>query len=110
LRHRALLPRRAPVPPVRRHQPNPADRDRAQPSAGSDSLRADMDTTRIHTLFDAWLARDPQRVFIHLPDAQWTFAQLGNLVDDAEAELREEGVGSGDRILIVAENCPEHVA
>jgi malonyl-CoA/methylmalonyl-CoA synthetase len=69
-----------------------------------------MSTTRIHTLFDDWLAREPGRVFIHLPDAQWTFAQLGELVDLAEAELRADGVGSGDRVLIVAENCPQHVA
>jgi malonyl-CoA/methylmalonyl-CoA synthetase len=69
-----------------------------------------MGTTRIHHLFDAWLARAPQQVFIHLPDSQWTFARLGAVVDAAEAELREQGVGSGDRVLIVAENCPEHVA
>jgi malonyl-CoA/methylmalonyl-CoA synthetase len=69
-----------------------------------------MTPTRIHTLFDDWLAREPARVFIHLPDAQWTFAQLGELVDAAEAELRADGVGSGDRVLIVAENCPQHVA
>jgi acyl-CoA synthetase (AMP-forming)/AMP-acid ligase II len=67
-------------------------------------------STRIHTLFDDWLAREPGRVFIHLPDAQWTFAQLGVLVDQAEAELRADGVGTGDRVLIVAENCPQHVA
>jgi acyl-CoA synthetase (AMP-forming)/AMP-acid ligase II len=69
-----------------------------------------MSTTRIHTLFDDWLAREPGRVFIHLPDAQWTFAQLGELVDQAEAELRADGVGLGDRVMIVAENCPQHVA
>jgi malonyl-CoA/methylmalonyl-CoA synthetase len=69
-----------------------------------------MGTTRIHTLFDDWLVREPGRVFIHLPDAQWSFAQLGQLVDAAEAELRADGVGSGDRVLVVAENCPQHVA
>ncbi|HSH90689.1 MAG TPA: class I adenylate-forming enzyme family protein [Ramlibacter sp.] len=69
-----------------------------------------MTTTRIHTLFDEWLAREPARVFIHLPDAQCSFAQLGEWVDQAETELREDGVGSGDRVLIIAENCPQHVA
>jgi len=69
-----------------------------------------MTTPRIHTLFDDWLAREPARVFIHQPDAQWSFAQLGELVDQAVAELRADGVGSGDRVLIVAENCPQHVA
>jgi malonyl-CoA/methylmalonyl-CoA synthetase len=69
-----------------------------------------MGTNRIHTLFDDWLVREPGRVFIHLADAQWSFAQLGQLVDSAEAELRADGVGSGDRVLVVAENCPQHVA
>ena len=69
-----------------------------------------MSSPRIHTLFDQWLARDPGRAFIHLPDADWTFAQLGELVEAAEAELRADGVGTGDRVLIIAENCPQHVA
>jgi malonyl-CoA/methylmalonyl-CoA synthetase len=69
-----------------------------------------MTATRIHTLFDDWLAREPGRVFIHLPEAAWTFAQLGESVAAAEAELRADSVGSGDRLLIVADNCPEHVA
>src|SRR6185369_851880 len=33
LRHRALLPRRPPVPPLRRYQPDPADRDRQEHGA-----------------------------------------------------------------------------
>jgi malonyl-CoA/methylmalonyl-CoA synthetase len=69
-----------------------------------------MTGTRIHTLFDATLAREPGRVFIHLADADWTFGQLGALIDIAQAELRALGVGTGDRVLIVAENCPQHVA
>jgi len=35
---------------------------------------------------------------------------LGQLVHALEAELREQRVRPGDRVLIVAENCPEHVA
>ena len=70
-----------------------------------------MDTpVRIHTLFDDWLAREPQRVFIHEPQGDWTFAQLGEWAAAAEAEMREAGVRTGDRVLIVAENCPQHVA
>jgi len=69
-----------------------------------------MAPQRIHTLFDGWRRREPQRVFLHLPDAQWSYAQLGALVDVAETELLAQGVGCGDRVLIVAENCPQHVA
>ncbi|HEV8691247.1 MAG TPA: class I adenylate-forming enzyme family protein [Ideonella sp.] len=65
---------------------------------------------RIHEAFDAWLAHDPARTFLHLKDRNVDFASLGVLVDALERELRADGVRPGDRVLIVAENCPEHVA
>ena len=66
---------------------------------------------RIHQLFDDWLRRDPGRAFLHLPEGRTlSFAALASLVDEAEAELRADAVGPGDRVLIVAENCPAHVA
>ncbi|HEY2927658.1 class I adenylate-forming enzyme family protein [Piscinibacter sp.] len=64
----------------------------------------------IHEAFDAWLARDPARPFLHLKDRDIDFAALGALVNTLERELRADGVRPGDRVLIVAENCPEHVA
>ena len=66
---------------------------------------------RIHQLLDRWLAQAPDRPFIHLPDGRsLSFADLGALTDAAEAELRQLGVRAGDRVLVVAENCPEHAA
>ena len=65
---------------------------------------------RIHEAFDAWLARDPARAFLHLPDRDVDFATLDRLADALESELRDGGVRRGDRVLVVAENCPEHVA
>lgn len=70
---------------------------------------------RIHTLFDGWLQRNPQRVFLKLrgPDGQpatMTYAQVGELVDALQAELIGDGVRPGDRVLAVAENCPQHLA
>ncbi len=66
---------------------------------------------RIHQLLDRWLAEAPGRPFIHLPDGRsLSFADLGALADAAEAELRRLGVRAGDRVLVVAENCPEHAA
>jgi malonyl-CoA/methylmalonyl-CoA synthetase len=65
---------------------------------------------RIHDAFDVWLARDPARPFLHLPDRDVDFATLGRLADALERELRHDGVRRGDRVLVVAENCPEHVA
>ena len=68
-------------------------------------------TERIHHLLYRWLAEAPQRPFIHLPDGRsLSFADLGALTDTAEAELRALDVRPGDRVLVVAENCPEHAA
>lgn len=68
-------------------------------------------TERIHHLLDRWLAEAPERPFIHLPDGRsLSFAELGARTDVAEAELRALGVRAGDRVLVVAENCPEHAA
>ena len=65
---------------------------------------------RLHDRFDAALRRDPGRVLLHLQDGEMSFADLARQVDALEAELRGAKVRPGDRVLIVAENCPEHVA
>ena len=69
-----------------------------------------MTPTRIHQPFDAWLERSPDDIFIHERERELSYAGLGALVERAEAELRDDGVRAGDRVLIVAENCAEHVA
>lgn len=65
---------------------------------------------RLHEVFDRWRARDPDRPFLFLTQGALSFRQLGDLVDEAVAEVRRDGVRAGDRVLIVAENCPQHVA
>lgn len=65
---------------------------------------------RIHQLFDLRCAEQPDRVFLFMPDGTLTLEQLQQRVDGLEAELHSLGVLPGDRVLIVAENCPEHVA
>ncbi|GAP37444.1 class I adenylate-forming enzyme family protein [Piscinibacter sakaiensis] len=76
---------------------------------------------RLHEAFDRWVREAPSRVFVHLPagpgedgapaaSRTLDFAALGAMTDALEAELRGDGVGRGDRVLIVAENAPEHVA
>ena len=69
-----------------------------------------MPQTRIHQCFDERVAQAPDQPFLFLPDGQMTLAQLSALVDSLEAELRSEGARAGDRVLVAAENCPEHVA
>lgn len=74
-----------------------------------DSALADG-APRIHSLFDRRLASTPGEVFLLAPDRHWSFADLGALVDRLAKEMRAQGVVAGDRVLVVAENCPEHVA
>ena len=64
----------------------------------------------IHQLFDARLAQAPAQEFLYTHNATLTLADLGALVDTLVQELQADGVQPGDRVLIVAENCPEHVA
>ena len=72
-------------------------------------------TPRLHELFDGWLQRAPERTLLHLRGAdgapcEMSFAQVAAQVEALEAELRADGVRPGDRVLAVAENCPEHLA
>ena len=74
-----------------------------------------MAAPRIHDMFDGWLQRRPDRVFLHLRGADgepatMTYAQVGALAATLEAELRADGVRPGDRVLVIAENCPQHLA
>ncbi|WP_066272035.1 class I adenylate-forming enzyme family protein [Hydrogenophaga palleronii] len=74
-----------------------------------------MTAARIHDLFDRCLRRSPDRVFLHLPAngpgaAAMTYAQLDGMARALEVELRRERVRPGDRVMAVAENCPQHIA
>lgn len=66
--------------------------------------------TRIHHLFDERVAQAPAHPFLYLKQGVMTLGQLAQQVDLLEAELRQAGVRVGDRVLVAAENCPEHVA
>ena len=66
--------------------------------------------TCIHHLFDERAAQAPEHPFLFMPDRVMTLGELAVQVDALEAELREVGVRVGDRVLVAAENCPEHVA
>ena len=69
-----------------------------------------MQHTRIHQCFDERVAQAPDQPFLFLPDGEMTLRELSACVDQLEAELRADGVRPGDRVLVAAENCPEHVA
>ena len=65
---------------------------------------------RLHHAFDDWLRRDAGRPVLFMPEGEISFGELGRQVEAIESELRDARVQPGDRVLIVAENCPEHVA
>ena len=69
-----------------------------------------MKPSRIHHLFDQRVQEDPDHLFLYLKQGQITLGELARSVDALEAELRQSDVRLGDRVLVVAENCPEHVA
>ena len=69
-----------------------------------------MTDLRIHSLFDKRLHEAPDQPFLFMPDASMTYAALDARVTLLVQELLADGVRPGDRIMIVAENCPEHVA
>ena len=69
-----------------------------------------MPLARIHELFDGWVARSPERIFLCQRGGDISYRTLAGMVDRLAEELRDDGVRPGDRVLIVAENCAEHVA
>ncbi len=53
---------------------------------------------------------DPAAQALRHHDRAWTFAALRAAARQAASALADSGVRGGDRVLIVAENCPELVA
>lgn len=69
-----------------------------------------MTDQRIHSLFDKRLGEAPDRPFLLLPDASISYAALDAWALQLAQEMRDDGVVPGDRVMVVAENCPAHVA
>lgn len=69
-----------------------------------------MASERIHHLFDRRLQATPAQAFLYTPDGPLGYADLDRMVRALEQELRSDGVVPGDRVLVAAENCAEHVA
>ncbi|MEY4296133.1 MAG: Long-chain-fatty-acid--CoA ligase [Pseudomonadota bacterium] len=70
-----------------------------------------MHFNKIHELFDQRAAEEPNHPFLFLADGSVvTMDELASMVDALETELKANNVRLGDRVLVVAENCPEHIA
>lgn len=69
------------------------------------------DTPRpLITLLDDAVARSGDHVALRVDDREWSYAELGRLVDRTAAFLAGRGVDVGSRIGLSAGNSPEFVA
>lgn len=65
---------------------------------------------RVDRILDAMAASSPDKVALIDNDAAYTYGQLRELVDHVAGDFRRLGIRSGDRIMIVSENCTALVA
>ena len=78
-----------------------------------ESLKSEAMSTlsvRIRDAIRPWAERSPQRIALLDETGSWTFRELDLVVSETEKWLRELGVRSGDRVMIVGENCRAFVA
>jgi long-chain acyl-CoA synthetase len=60
---------------------------------------------RIHQVIESHVASAPDRVALTEQGASWTYRELDRAVTDTAAALKTLGIRSGDRMIIVSENC-----
>jgi acyl-CoA synthetase (AMP-forming)/AMP-acid ligase II len=65
---------------------------------------------RLHEAFDLRAAASPGRTFLHLPEGEVDYGTVAAQAEALADELRWLGVQPGDRVMVLAENCPQHVA
>lgn len=66
----------------------------------------DQDTgERISDIPRQWARAAPDHVAVHEGDRTIVYAQLWDQIEQARSYLEARGVGPGDRVMVVAENC-----
>lgn len=65
--------------------------------------------TGVGQLFDESIARCPEREAIVYNNWRITYAELGHLINQASHYLRSLGVKKGDKVAVIARNCPESI-
>jgi acyl-CoA synthetase (AMP-forming)/AMP-acid ligase II len=60
---------------------------------------------RIHQVIEPHVASAPDRIALTEEGASWTYRELDRAVTDTAAALKALGIRSGDRMIIVSENC-----
>lgn len=64
-----------------------------------------MTESRVHEVIDRWIAKRPDAVALEDDSGSLTYAALGKAVEETAENLARIGVGRGDRLLVVGENC-----
>lgn len=80
----------------------------ASPHSVADLLRDFPE--RISDIVEPWAERLPSHPALTEASGSWTYRQLAAAISDTERWLVELGVGPGDRVLLVCENCRAFVA
>ena len=65
---------------------------------------------RISDVVKPWAERLPEQPALTEASGTWSYRQLASAVSEAEHWLVESGVRSGDRVMLVCENCRAFVA
>jgi long-chain acyl-CoA synthetase len=65
---------------------------------------------RISDVVTPWAETSPDRPALVEVSGTWTYRQLASAISVTQDRLRKWGIGPGDRVLIVGENCREFVA
>lgn len=65
---------------------------------------------RIHDLLALRALQTPDAVFLHQQTGITSYAALETLTEAATRDLLDAGVRPTDRVVLVAENCAEHIA
>jgi long-chain acyl-CoA synthetase len=65
---------------------------------------------RISDVVTPWAESSPEKLALVEASGTWTYRQLDYAISETQLCLRKWGVRSGDRVMIVGENCREFVA
>jgi long-chain acyl-CoA synthetase len=66
--------------------------------------------TRISDVVKPWAESSPDQPALVEAAGTWTYAKLASVISESRAWLVQSGIRSGDRVMIVCENCRAFVA
>jgi len=69
--------------------------------------RIEYTPRRVEQLFQSAVERYPDRVAIRYFRTSYTYRELLDRIRQTAGALRELGIGTGDRVMLVLPNCPE---